>query len=101
MERSVILLETSICRKRTPNELIELLFPLPLLLPLKKNLLKREAESPVGGQEGLVQESDVCKTEPGTEVDVEDKDVNVVGGFDEVGVSGLESEGFKLSETLR
>ena len=30
-----------------------------------------------------------------------DEDVDVVGGVDEVGVSGYESEGFTLSEILR
>ena len=41
--------------------------------------------------------------EDGTEVDVEDEDedVDVVGGVDEVGVSGYESEGFTLSKILR
>ena len=39
----------------------------------------------------------------GTEVDVEDEDedIDVVGGVDEFGVSGYESEGFMLSEILR
>ena len=31
----------------------------------------------------------------------EDEDVDVVGGMDEVGVSGYESDGFTLSEILR
>ena len=31
----------------------------------------------------------------------EDEDVDVVGGVEEVGVSGYESEGFTLSEILR
>ena len=43
----------------------------------------------------------MCKTEAGTEADVECKDVDIVGGVDEVGVSGYESEGFTLSEILR
>ena len=45
----------------------------------------------------------MCVTEGGTEADVEgeDEDVDVVRGFDEVGVSGYESEGFTLSEILR
>ena len=44
-----------------------------------------------------------CETEAGTEANVEDEDedVDVVGGFDEVGVSGYESECFTLSESLR
>ena len=45
----------------------------------------------------------MCETDAGTEADVEDEDedVDVVGGVDEVGVSGYESEGFMLSEILR
>ena len=45
----------------------------------------------------------MCETEAGIEIDVadEDEDVDVVGGVDEVGVSGYESEGFTLSEILR
>ena len=47
--------------------------------------------------------SGVCEIEAGTEPDVEDEDegVDIVGGVDEFGVSGYESEGFTLSETLR
>ena len=44
---------------------------------------------------------DVCYTEAGREADVEDKDVDVVGGAEEVGVSVYVSEGFTLSEILR
>ena len=45
----------------------------------------------------------MCETEAGIEADVEDEDedVDVVGGVDEVGVSGYASEGFTLSEILR
>ena len=39
--------------------------------------------------------------EAGTEADVEDEEVDVVGSVDEVGVSGYESEGFTLSEIHR
>ena len=54
----------------------------------------------MGGPEGRIEVSGVCETEAGTEVDVEDEDedVDVVGGVDEVGVSGYGSEGFTLSE---
>ena len=54
----------------------------------------------MGGPEGATEEPDVFETEAGTEVDVEDEDVDVVGGVEEVGVSGLESECFTLSEIL-
>ena len=57
----------------------------------------------MGGPEGPNEVGGVCETEAGTEADVEDEDedVDVVGGVDEVGVSGYESEGFTLSENLR
>ena len=91
--------------KRTINQLLKLLFPLPLLLSPKKLLLERERgeQSPVGGPAGPIEVGGVCETEAGTESDVEDEeeDVDVVGGVDEVGVSGYNSEGFTLSEILR
>ena len=54
----------------------------------------------MGDPEGLIEESGVCETEAGAEADVEDEDVDVVGGVDDVGVSGYESEGFTLSKIL-
>ena len=56
----------------------------------------------MGGPEGPVEVGDVCGTEAGTEADAEDEDedVDVVGGVDEVGLSGYESEGFTLSVIL-
>ena len=89
--------------KWTIGQLFKLLFPLPLLLSPKKMLLERRKESPVAGPEGPNEVGGVCETEAGTEFDVEDEDEDndVVGGVDEVGVSGYESEGFTLSEILR
>ena len=91
--------------KQTISQLFKLLFPLPLLLSPKKRLLERERgeESLVGGPEGPIAVGGVCETEAGTEADVEDEDedADVVGGVDEVGVSGYESEGVTLSEILR
>ena len=57
----------------------------------------------MGGSEGPNEVGGVCETEASTEADVEDEyeDVDVVGGVDEVGVSGYEFEGFTLSEILR
>ena len=57
----------------------------------------------MGGQERPNEVGGVCKTEAGTEADVEDEDenVDVVDGVYGVGVSGYESEGFTLSEILR
>ena len=45
----------------------------------------------------------MCDAKAGTEavVEDEDEDLDVVGGVDEVGVSGYESEGFTLSEIFR
>ena len=37
---------------------------------------------------------DVCETEAGAKADVEDEDVDVIGGIDEVGVSRYNSEVF-------
>ena len=42
----------------------------------------------------------MCETKSGTEADVEEEDVNVVGGVDKVGVSVYESQGSTLSESL-
>ena len=57
----------------------------------------------MGGLERPVERCGVCETEAGTGADVEDadEDVDVVGGVDEVGLSGYESERFTLSEILR
>ena len=43
----------------------------------------------------------VYETKSSTEADVEDEDVDVVGGVEEVTVSGYESEGFMLSVFFR
>ena len=55
------------------------------------------------GPDGPIEVGGVCETDAGTEAEVEDEDedVDVVGGIDEVGVSGYESKGFTLSEILR
>ena len=49
------------------------------------------------GPEGLNEVGSVCEAD----VEDEDEDVDVVGGVDEVGVSGCESERFTLSKNLR
>ena len=75
----------------------------PVVVPEENVAGERGEESPVGGPEGSIEVGGVCETEAGTEADAddEDEDVDVVGGVDEVGLSGYESEGFTLSETLR
>ena len=57
----------------------------------------------MGGPERPTEVGGVSETEAVTEADMEDEDedVDVVGGVDEVGVSGYESEGFTLPEILR
>ena len=77
--------------------------PSPIVVPEENVAGERGEESPVGGPEGPVEAGGVCETEAGTEADAEDEDedVDVVGGEDEVGLSGYESEGFTLSEILR
>ena len=77
--------------------------PFPVVVPEENVAVERGEESPVGGPGGPIEVGSVCETEAGTEPDVEDEDedVDVVGGVDEVGVSGYESEGFTLSEIFR
>ena len=77
--------------------------PSPFVVPEENVTGERGEESPVGGLEGPIEVGGVCKTEAGTEADAEDEDeeVDVVGGVDEVGLTGYESEGFTLSEILR
>ena len=64
--------------------------PSPFVVPEEKVAGERGEESPVGRAEGSIEVGGVCETETSTEADVEDEDeeVDVVGGVDEVGVSG-------------
>ena len=68
-------------------------------VPEEKVAGKRSEESPVRGPNEV---RGLCKTEAGTEADVEDEDedVDVAGGVDKVEFSGYESEVFTLSEIL-
>ena len=67
--------------------------PSPFPVPKEKVAGKRGEEGPVGGPEGPIEVGGVFETEAGTEADVEDEDedVDVVGGVDEIGVSGYTS----------
>ena len=96
-------LRRSVRPKCTLNQLFKLLFPLPLLLSPKKMLLEKEARRVLWEVQKPIEVVGVCETEAGTGADAEDEDedVDVVGGVDEVGLSGYESEGFTLSEILR
>ena len=103
-EDSVIFLaEVSSSQVDTKSAVQAAVSPSPLNVPEKNVAGERGEESPVGGLERSVEVGGVCETEAGIGADVEgeDEDVDVVGGVDEVGLSGYESEGFTLSEILR
>ena len=103
-EDSVIFLaEVSSSQVDTKSTVQAAVSPSPLNVPEENVAGDGGEESPVGGLERPVEVSGVCVAEAGTEADVEDEDedVDVVGGVDEVGLSGYESEGFTLSEILR
>ena len=103
-EESVILLAEISSSQTDNNSAVQAaVSPSPFGVPEEKVAGERGEESPVGGPEGPTEVGGVCDTEAGTEADVvdEDGDIDVVGGVDEVGVSGYESEGFTLSEILR
>ena len=103
-EDSVIFLaEVSASQVDTKSAVQAAVSPSPFVVPEENVARERGEESPVGGLEGLIEVGGVCETEAGTEADAEDEDedVDVVGGVDEVGLSGYESEGFTVSEILR
>ena len=100
-KRASSCLKTLVGPKRTQTVVRAAVSPSPFDVPEENNTGKRGDESSVGGPEGPNEGGGVCETESGTEADVEDKDVDVVGGVDEIRVSGCESEGITLSKTLR
>ena len=103
-EDSVIFLaEVSSSQVGTKSAVQATVSPSPLNVSEENVAGERGEESPVGGLERHVEVGGVCETEAGTGADVEDEDedVDVVGGLDEVGLSGYKSEGFTLSEILR
>ena len=103
-EESVIFLaEISSSQADNKSAVQAAVSPSLFAVPEEKVAGERGEECPVGDPEGPIEVSGVCETEAGTEADMEDEDedVDVVGGVDEVGVSGYESEGFTLSEILR
>ena len=55
----------------------------------------------MGGLDGPVEKDDACEKEAGTSADLEDQDLDVVGGIDEVRGSGYESDGLTISEIRR
>ena len=103
-EHSVIFLaEVNSSQVDTKSAVQAAVSPSPLNVPKENVAGERGEESPVGGLERPAEVGGVCEAEAGTEADVEDEDedVDVVGGVDEVGLSGYESEGCTLSEILR
>ena len=100
-------LRTSICPRWTLSQLsvwpsLMLLFPFSFLDALEAKFDgERVEETLVGSLKQPVEEGDVCETEAGTKVEVEDEDVDVVGGIADVGTFRYESEGFTLSEIFR
>ena len=103
-EDSVIFLaEVSSSPGDTKSAVQAAVSPSPLNVPEENVVGERGEESLVGGLERPVEVSGMCEAEAGTEADAEDEDeyVDVVGGVDEGGLSGDESEGFTLSEILR
>ena len=57
-----------------------LLFPFHPWCTRREAVRKGGENSPVGGLEWKLEEGDACKTEPGTEDDVEHEDADVAGG---------------------
>ena len=93
-EGSVILLEDISSSQADNKSAVQATVPPSLFdVPEEKVAGERGEKSPVRSPEGPNEVGGVCETEAGTEADVEDEDedVDVVGGVDEVGVSGYES----------
>ena len=95
-EKRVILLEDSMSSQADTESVVPAAVSLPPIYAPEKKLLEREARR----VQWEVQRNrlKMCETEAGTEADLEDKNVDVVGGIDDDGVSGYESEGFTLSD---
>ena len=90
-EKSVIFFgETSSSPADNKSAVQVAVSPSPFAVPEENVAGERGEESPVGGPKGPTEVSGVCETEAGTEADVEDEDedVDLVGGVEEVGVSG-------------
>ena len=103
-EKSVILLEVISSSQADTKSAVQAAVFLSRFDVLEEKVAGERSEgSPVRGPEGPNKVGGVCQTETGKDADVEDEDedVDVVGGVDEVGVSGYESEGFTISEILR
>ena len=102
-DRVIFLAEVSSSQVDTKSAVQAAVSPSPLIVPEENVAGERGEDCPVGGLERPVEVGGVCGAEAGVEADAEDEDedVDVVGGVDEGGLSGYESEGFTLSEILR
>ena len=91
-KKSVILLEDiSSSQAETESTVGAAVSPPPFDAPEENLAGERGEESPVRGPEGPIEEGCFCQTEVAKEADLEDKDVAVLGGVNEVGISGYES----------
>ena len=102
-EENVILLEDIVSSQEDNKSVVPAaVSPSPFDVSEEKVAGERGEESPVGGPEGPNAVGSVCETEAKRVADVEDEDEDfeVVGGFDKVGVLGYKFEGFTLSEIL-
>ena len=96
--------KTSVHRKRTLRHSFELLFPLSLLLPLKRKLVEREARSVrCDGQRDQLKKAMFARRRLVRRQKWRTRTLMllVAFGVDEVVVSGCKFEGFTLSEILR
>ena len=105
MSEEIVILLWETCSSQADNKPVvqSAVSPSPFGVPEENFAGKGGRESLVVVPEGPNEVGGVCETEAGTVADVEDEDedVDVVGGVDEAGVSGYESEGFTLSKILR
>ena len=102
-EESVILLEEISSSQADNNSVVQAVASCSPFDILEEKVAGEGGEEiPVGGPEEPNEVGGVCETQACTEADVdeEDEDIDVIGGVDEVGVSGYNSEGFTLSEIL-
>ena len=83
-EKSVILLEVSNSSQADTESIVRAAFsPSPFNVPEEKVAGERGEESPVGGPKRPIEEGGVCEMVARPEADVEDEDIDVVGGVDE------------------
>ena len=101
-DRVIFLVEINLSQVDNKSAVQAAVSPSPSVVPEENVARERGEESPVGGLEGPIEVGGMRETKAGTEADAEDEneDVDIVGGLDEIGISGYESEGFTLSEIL-